>query len=145
MARRIRWLIVTTLGALLAVSGLVLVFFGAKTAFSPRIPSAYAATTTATIESMESSYQSRTGGRSVRIRYSANGSSYAESQPQLDDAWKVGDQLEVRYDTRNPRIKEWAHESPVRRLIGGAVIACIGVLLLWFVVWILRTALPSLS
>jgi len=145
MGNRVRWLIVATLGAVLAVAGVLLVFFGAKMAVSARIPSAYAATTTATIESTESSYQSRIGGRSVRIRYMVNGSLYSESMTRLEDAWKVGDRLEIRYDTRNPHSKEWVHVSPARLVIGGALIAAIGALLLGFVAWIVRTALPSLS
>lgn len=132
------WLLVGTLVVVLLAAGLVLAGFGIRMAFSPQIPEEFAATTTASIESFESSYQSKVGGRSIRIRYEANEDRFSVSMPVLSDEWKVGDSLEIRYDMRNPRSVEWVDASPMRRVVGGGVIGGLGLALLAFVGWMLR-------
>ncbi|MDR2875826.1 MAG: DUF3592 domain-containing protein [Methylobacillus sp.] len=138
MRQFLLWLLSGALVVVLLAAGLVFTGYGIYMAVTPRIPAEFAATTEATIQMFESSYQSKAGGRSIRIDYEVNGEQYHESMPLLDDTWQVGDRLQIRYDTRNPANKQWVNTNPMRDVIGGAVICAIGLALLAFVGWIIR-------
>jgi hypothetical protein len=139
MRNVLMWLLMGTLVTVLTASGLAFTGFGVHFALTPKIPGEFTATTSVTIREFRNAFSNRSATRYAEFSYAVNGVEYFYGRlSDPDDALRIGDTVQIRYDTRDPEIIEWADAWVGKRIIGGAVISAIGLALLAFVGWIIR-------